>query len=99
MTLKQEIRSNAASVAKVDMKLEVVIIPVSDVDRAKDFYKRLGWRLDVFAAHRGPVHAAGLVVLGSIREEPHVGRARFGQELPDRYRHHGRSGEAGRRWH
>lgn len=30
----------------MDMKLEVVVIPVSDVDRAKDFYKRLGWRLD-----------------------------------------------------
>jgi catechol 2,3-dioxygenase-like lactoylglutathione lyase family enzyme len=30
----------------VDMKLEVVVIPVSDVDRAKDFYTRLGWRLD-----------------------------------------------------
>jgi len=30
----------------VDMKLEVVIIPVSDVDRAKKFYEQLGWRLD-----------------------------------------------------
>ncbi|WP_113704975.1 VOC family protein [Nonomuraea lactucae] len=29
-----------------DMKLEVVVIPVSDVDRAKEFYARLGWRLD-----------------------------------------------------
>ncbi|WIW44479.1 VOC family protein [Bradyrhizobium sp. 62B] len=29
-----------------DMKLEVVVIPVSDVDRAKAFYSRLGWRLD-----------------------------------------------------
>jgi catechol 2,3-dioxygenase-like lactoylglutathione lyase family enzyme len=28
------------------MKLEVVIIPVSDVDRAKAFYEKLGWRLD-----------------------------------------------------
>ena len=35
-----------ASVARVDMKLEVDIIPVSDVDRAKEFYTRLGWRLD-----------------------------------------------------
>ena len=32
--------------ANVDMKLEVVVIPVSDVDRAKEFYGRLGWRLD-----------------------------------------------------
>ncbi len=30
-----------------DMKLEVVVIPVSDVDRARDFYVSLGWRLDV----------------------------------------------------
>jgi catechol 2,3-dioxygenase-like lactoylglutathione lyase family enzyme len=30
----------------VDMKLEVVVIPVSDVDRAKQFYNKLGWRLD-----------------------------------------------------
>ena len=29
-----------------DMKLEVLVIPVSDVDRAKDFYSGLGWRLD-----------------------------------------------------
>jgi len=31
----------------VDMKLEVVVIPVADVDRAKQFYRQLGWRLDV----------------------------------------------------
>jgi len=30
----------------VDLKLEVVVLPVSDVDRAKRFYERLGWRLD-----------------------------------------------------
>ena len=42
-----EFRSNdAASVARVETKLEVVVIPVSDVDRAKEFYGRLGWRLD-----------------------------------------------------
>jgi catechol 2,3-dioxygenase-like lactoylglutathione lyase family enzyme len=36
---------------RVDMKLEVVVIPVSDVDRAKEFYGSLGWRLDAeFAA-------------------------------------------------
>ena len=35
-----------ASVKNVDMKLEVVVIPVSDVDRAKEFYGRLGRRLD-----------------------------------------------------
>jgi catechol 2,3-dioxygenase-like lactoylglutathione lyase family enzyme len=36
-----------ATVGRVDMKLEVEIIPVSDVDRAKEFYERLGFRLDV----------------------------------------------------
>jgi len=30
----------------VQMRLEVVVLPVSDVDRAKEFYERLGWRLD-----------------------------------------------------
>jgi catechol 2,3-dioxygenase-like lactoylglutathione lyase family enzyme len=35
-----------ASVPNVDMKLEVVVIPVSDADRAKEFYGNLGWRLD-----------------------------------------------------
>ncbi|MGA8675253.1 MAG: VOC family protein [Candidatus Acidiferrales bacterium] len=35
-----------AGVARVDMKFEVSLIPVSDVDRAKEFYTKLGWRLD-----------------------------------------------------
>ena len=35
-----------ARTARVDMKFEVSIVPVSDVDRAKEFYTRLGWRLD-----------------------------------------------------
>src|ERR1700712_345259 len=40
-----------ANARTVDMKLEVVVIPVSDVDRAKRFYGGLGWRLDAdFAA-------------------------------------------------
>jgi len=30
----------------MEMKLEVVVLPVSDVDRAKRFYEQLGWRLD-----------------------------------------------------
>src|SRR6516162_4438976 len=35
-----------SATGKVDMHLEVHIVPVSDVDRAKEFYQRLGWRLD-----------------------------------------------------
>ena len=41
-----EDRSIDTSVARVDMKFEAVVIPVSDVDRAKGFYGELGWRLD-----------------------------------------------------
>ena len=40
------VRGIDASVARVDMKFEAVVIPVSDVDRAKAFYAKLGWRLD-----------------------------------------------------
>jgi catechol 2,3-dioxygenase-like lactoylglutathione lyase family enzyme len=40
------VRSIDTSVARVDLKFEAVVIPVSDVDRAKEFYKSLGWRLD-----------------------------------------------------
>ena len=38
--------ANHASVTTIDMKFEIVVIPVSDVDRAKEFYAGLGWRLD-----------------------------------------------------
>jgi catechol 2,3-dioxygenase-like lactoylglutathione lyase family enzyme len=37
---------SAATVATVDMKFEIVVLPVSDADRAKEFYAGLGWRLD-----------------------------------------------------
>ena len=38
--------TTGARVGQVDMKLEVITIPVSDPDRAKEFYASLGWRLD-----------------------------------------------------
>ena len=38
--------SGTANKKNVDLKLEAVVIPVSDVDRAKEFYGKLGWRLD-----------------------------------------------------
>jgi catechol 2,3-dioxygenase-like lactoylglutathione lyase family enzyme len=40
------VRGLDTSVAPVDMKFEIVVIPVSDVNRAKEFYAKLGWRLD-----------------------------------------------------
>jgi catechol 2,3-dioxygenase-like lactoylglutathione lyase family enzyme len=41
-----EAKKGRASVGVTDIKLEVVVIPVSDVERAKAYYERLGWRLD-----------------------------------------------------
>ena len=49
MSTTQEHSGEAAGTAganNADLKLEVVVIPVSDADRAKEFYARLGWRLD-----------------------------------------------------
>ena len=45
------VRGIDTSVAPVDMKFEIVVIPVSDVDRAKEFYAKLGWRLDADYDH------------------------------------------------
>jgi len=44
----------------VDMKLEVVTLPVSDLDRAKDFYQSLGWRLDADFAVGDDIRAVQL---------------------------------------
>ena len=49
MTIAEMRNENATQIRKtgtIDMKLEVVVIPVSDVERAKRFYGGLGWRLD-----------------------------------------------------
>jgi len=47
--------TNETRVKGVDMKLEVVVLPVSDVDRATQFYARLGWRQDVTPPGSGVV--------------------------------------------
>src|SRR5258705_4628623 len=46
MTQLRKDATNVANVKDVDLKPEAVVIPVSDVDRAKRFYGDLGWRLD-----------------------------------------------------
>jgi catechol 2,3-dioxygenase-like lactoylglutathione lyase family enzyme len=52
--VRNEHATQIPSAATVDLKLEVVVIPVSDVDRAKRFYGGLGWRLDAdFAFDNG----------------------------------------------
>ncbi len=49
----------------MDMKLEVVVVPVSDVDRAKEFYGSLGWRLDADFAGEGGFRVVQLTPPGS----------------------------------
>jgi catechol 2,3-dioxygenase-like lactoylglutathione lyase family enzyme len=44
--MSTSLQRNQTTVQDIDMKLEVVVIPVSDVDRATDFYGHLGWRHD-----------------------------------------------------
>ena len=67
-SLKPENRNDDANpnVAAVDMKLEVIVIPVADVDRATEFYTRLGWRQDVTPPGSGVVqftpHGSGCSV-------------------------------------
>jgi catechol 2,3-dioxygenase-like lactoylglutathione lyase family enzyme len=49
-SVQEEVRrseaAGAASAVGIDTKFEIVVIPVSDIDRAKEFYASLGWRLD-----------------------------------------------------
>jgi predicted enzyme related to lactoylglutathione lyase len=48
---QSEMTIGAPAARRLDTKLEVVVIPVSDIDRAKEFYGSLGWRLDADYAH------------------------------------------------
>ena len=69
-----------ATPGTIDMKLEVITIPVSDVDRAKSFYESLGWRLDadfelgngIRAVQFTPTHSECSVSFGSgiVKAEP-----------------------------
>jgi catechol 2,3-dioxygenase-like lactoylglutathione lyase family enzyme len=54
-----------ASVTRVTMNLEVHVIPVSDVERSKEFYQRLGWRLDEDVAPAKDVRAVQFTPPGS----------------------------------
>jgi catechol 2,3-dioxygenase-like lactoylglutathione lyase family enzyme len=53
-TQDRKTSTGGAATGQVDLKLEVIVIPVGDVDRSKAFYSRLGWRLDAdFAFDNG----------------------------------------------
>ena len=82
----------------IDMKLEVVTLPVSDVDRAKSFYESLGWRLDVDlapsddfrAVQMTPPHSQCSIHFGKGLTTAEPGSAR--QAVPRGRRHRGRAG-------
>ena len=68
----------------MDMKLEVVVLPVADVERAKDFYGQLGWRLDAdLRPNNGfrvvqftPPGSGGSIQFGTNVTSPHPARLR-----------------------
>ena len=71
--MSNERATQIPSAAKIDMRLEVVVLPVSDVDRAKRFYGNLGWREDAdFAVGTefagGPVDASWVAMLDPLRQ-------------------------------
>lgn len=52
--LRNEVASDVSCAGTLEMKIEVIVLPVSDADRAKRFYHDLGWRLDLdFRAEDG----------------------------------------------
>ena|SRR5215831_19475183 len=58
-------RKYDSSVTRVDMKLEVDVIPVSDVERSKQFYEHLGWRFDSDVAPANDVRIVQFTPPGS----------------------------------
>ena len=63
--MPSEQTTKTPTAATVDLKLEVVVLPVSDVDRAKRFYESLGWRLDADLHGAGNWHAVQFTPPGS----------------------------------
>src|ERR1700693_4322158 len=91
-----------AGVARVDMKFEVVVISVSDVDRAKEFYEKLGWRLDAdcdsgkdFRVIQFTPRGSGCSIIFGKNVTPAAPGSAQGL-YPDRLRHPGRPQRAAR---
>jgi catechol 2,3-dioxygenase-like lactoylglutathione lyase family enzyme len=81
-----------AHVAKAATKFEVALIPVTDVDRAKEFYARLGWRLDDDFVVGSDFRAVqftppGFRLLHLVRKGSYDGCARLVPGRADRVRH------------
>ena len=75
---------NVKSARRVDMKLEVAVLPVSDVDRSKSFYRNLGWQLDADFTRKDGSRAVQLTPPGSPASI-HLG-GKFHLGGPDRSR-------------
>ena len=63
--MSTEHATQTPTAAAVDLKVEVVVIPVSDVDRAKRFYESLGWRLDADFSNGQDWHLVQMTPPGS----------------------------------
>jgi catechol 2,3-dioxygenase-like lactoylglutathione lyase family enzyme len=72
--------SDGEELRGVDMKLEVVVVPVSDVERAKGFYETLGWRLDADFVTGDDFRVVQFTPPGWYAE--YMGREQAGDELP-----------------
>ena len=88
--VKVEVSTGSSTMRAVDMTIEALVIPVSDVDRAKEFYANLDWRLDADVSAgdlRLIQFTPGLGVFGPIRRQADRCGARFGPgRLPCRVR-------------
>src|SRR5215510_14839676 len=65
MSNTQTSKTQSTRTAPVDMKLEVVVVPVTDVDRAKRFYESLGWRVDADFSNGDDWHLVQMTPPGS----------------------------------
>ena len=63
--LSSDTATQASGATAVAMRLEVVVVPVADVDRAKAFYQGPGWRLDADAVPSDDYHAVQMTPPGS----------------------------------
>ena len=63
--LSSDTTTNGSGAVAVPMRLEVVVVPVADTDRAKSFYQRLGWRLDTDVSAGDDYHVVQMTPPGS----------------------------------
>ena len=71
MSSPQMVKDTAVpAAATVDLKLEVVVLPVADVDRSRRFYEGLGWRLDIDFATGPAFRAVQMTPPGSACSRP-----------------------------